>query len=159
MSDPDLSKELLRFAGRPVSEFVLHRPPMLLLDSLVEPGPERTLCEWRVTEATAFLVPGRGVPSYTGVEYMAQCIAVHAGARARVRGLGPPLGFLLGTRHYRARVEYFCIGRTYGAACRELIRDENGMASYECSILLHEDVIAEGRLAVLEKERGEERRG
>jgi predicted hotdog family 3-hydroxylacyl-ACP dehydratase len=159
MSDSELSKELLQFAGMPASEFVLHRPPMLLLDCLIEPGPERTLCEWQVTDAAVFLVPGRGVPSYIGVEYMAQCIAVHAGARARAHGLGPPLGFLLGTRHYRAHVEYFCIGRTYRAACRELIHDENGMGSYECSILLEGDVIAEGRLAVLEKERGQKAGG
>jgi predicted hotdog family 3-hydroxylacyl-ACP dehydratase len=154
MPDSELSRELLQFAGMPASEFVLHRPPMLLLDCLVETGPERTLCEWQVTDAAAFLVAGRGVPSYIGVEHMAQCIAVHAGARARARGLEPPLGFLLGTRHYRAHVEYFCIGHTYRAACRELIHDENGMGSYECSILLDNDVIAEGRLAVLEKERG-----
>jgi predicted hotdog family 3-hydroxylacyl-ACP dehydratase len=159
MSDSELSKQLLQFAGMPASEFVLHRPPMLLLDCLIEPGPERTLCEWHVTDAAAFLVPGRGVPSYIGVEYMAQCIAVHAGARARARGLGPPLGFLLGTRHYSAHVEYFCIGHTYRAACRELIHDENGMGSYECSILLDDDVIAEGRLAVLEKERGQKTGG
>ncbi|MDX1718325.1 MAG: TSUP family transporter, partial [Anderseniella sp.] len=38
------------------------------------------------------------IPAYIGIETMAQCIAVHAGARARVRGFGPPLGFLLGTR-------------------------------------------------------------
>jgi predicted hotdog family 3-hydroxylacyl-ACP dehydratase len=159
MLDPELSHELLRFAGMPASEFVPHRPPMLLLDYLVESGPEQTLCELQVTDAAAFLVPGRGVPSYIGVEYMAQCVAVHAGARARARGLGPPLGFLLGARHYRAHVEYFCIGQTYRAACRELMRDENGMGSYECRIFLDDDVIAEGRLAVLEKERGQETGG
>jgi hypothetical protein len=33
------------------------------------------------------------------------------------------------------------------------------MGSYECSVLLDDDVVAEGRLAVLEKERGGERGG
>jgi predicted hotdog family 3-hydroxylacyl-ACP dehydratase len=154
MFDSSLSRDLLQFGGMPASEFLLHRPPMLLLDYVVEAGAEQTLCEWHVTSTAAFVVPERGVPSYVGIEHMAQCVAVHAGVRSRLAGLGPPLGFLLGTRHYRAQVEYFSLGRTYRAACRELIRDENGMGSYACSILLHDDVIAEGRLAVLEKERG-----
>lgn len=154
MFDSALSRDLLQFVGRPASEFLLHRPPMLLLDYVVEAGAEQTQCEWHVTSAAAFIVPECGVPSYVGIEYMAQCVAVHAGVRARLAGLGPPLGFLLGTRHYRAQVDYFLPGRTYRATCRELIRDENGMGSYECNILLHDDVIAEGRLAVLEKERG-----
>lgn len=159
MFDSKLSKELLQFAGMPASEFLLHRPPMLLLDYVVEAGAAQTLCEWHVTDAAAFLVPQRGVPAYVGIEYMAQCVAVHAGVRSRLVGLGPPLGFLLGTRRYQARVEYFLLGQTYRAACRELIRDENGMGSYECRILLRDNVVAEGRLAVLEKERGRETGG
>lgn len=155
MPDQALSEELRPFAGMPASHFVLHRAPMLLLERLVEPGALVTVCEWRVGETDAFLSPGRGVPAYVGVEYMAQCVAVHAGVRARARGFGPPLGFLLGTRHYRAAVEYFEPGLTHRATCRELISDDNGMGSYECSILLDDDIVAEGRLAVLQREEGQ----
>jgi predicted hotdog family 3-hydroxylacyl-ACP dehydratase len=152
---PDSSAEALQqFAGMPASQFVLHRAPLLLLDRLVEPGAEVTVCEWRVRGTDAFVSAGHGVPAYVGVEYMAQCVAVHAGVRARARGSGPPLGFLLGTRHYRTTVEYFKPNLTYRATCRELISDENGMGSYECCILLDHERIAEGRLAVLQKEEG-----
>ena len=138
----------------PASEFVMHRAPMLLLDSLVECADGTTVCEWTVGEQDSFVAPGQGVPAHVGVEFMAQCVAVHAGVRARVDGMGPPLGFLLGTRHFTASVSHFGIGETYRATCRELIRDGNGMGSYECSILHGNEVVASARLAVLEKEQG-----
>ena len=155
MSDRALSEKLRPFAGMPASHFVLHRAPLLLLERLVDPGELITVCEWRVGETDAFLSTGRGVPAYVGLECMAQCVAVHAGVRARARGLGPPLGFLLGTRHYRANVEYFEPGLTHRATCRELISDGNGLGSYECSILLGDDVVAAARLAVLQKAEGQ----
>ena len=86
---------------------------------------------------------------------MAQSIAVYAGARARVHGLFPPLGFLLGTRHYQTNIQYFELDVTYRVVCRELIRDANGMGSYECRIMHHDLSVAEGRLTVLEKQQGE----
>lgn len=138
----------------PASEFVMHREPMLLLDTLVECAGGTTVCEWTVGKDDSFVVPGEGVPAHVGVEFMAQCVAVHAGVRARVDGLGPPLGFLLGTRHFTSCVNYFGIGETYRATCQELIRDGNGMGSYECSILHGDAVVAVARLAVLEKEQG-----
>jgi predicted hotdog family 3-hydroxylacyl-ACP dehydratase len=154
MTDHVSAEALRQFAGMPVSHFVLHRAPLLLLDRLVDPGADITVCEWRIRDTDLFLTPGRGVPAYAGVEYMAQCVAVHAGVRARARGFGPPLGFLLGTRHYRATVEYLELGLTYRATCRELISDDNGMGSYECDILLSNERVAAARLAVLRKEKG-----
>lgn len=154
-----VADRLSQFAGAPASDFVLHRPPMLLLDRVADPGREVTVCEWTVSEDSSFFLQGYGIPSYIGVEYMAQCVAVHAGLRARALGYGPPLGFLLGARHYKAHLRFFAAGVTYRATCRELIRDDNGMGSYECCILLLDNCVAEGRLAVVEKERGASLRG
>jgi len=156
MCDLEFTRRLKQLAGKPAAEFVLHREPMLLLDSLVDIGPGFAVCEWHVLDSNVFIVPGFGVPAYVGIEYMAQTIAVYAGARARVRGLSPPLGFLLGTRHYQARIQYFDVGETYRLVCRELIRDSEGMGSYDCQIMLHDRSVAEARLTVLEKQQGEE---
>jgi predicted hotdog family 3-hydroxylacyl-ACP dehydratase len=138
----------------PAATFVMHREPLLLLDTLVDCDNDATVCEWTVQENDAFVDPGAGVPAHVGVEYMAQCVAVHAGARARVAGFGPPLGFLLGTRQFTAAIPYFAVGQTYQATCRELIRDAGGMGSYECTIMQGDGVVASARLSVLEKERG-----
>ena len=155
MSEIEFTGQLKELAGMLASEFVLHRKPMLLLDRLIDIRPEFVLCEWRVLDSNEFIVPGSGVPAYVGVECMAQCIAVLAGARARVHGFSPPLGFLLGTRHYLARIQYFNVGATYRVACNELIRDAEGMGSYDCRIMLHDRNVAEGRLTVLEKQQGD----
>jgi predicted hotdog family 3-hydroxylacyl-ACP dehydratase len=64
------------------------------------------------------------------------------------------LGFLLGTRQYEARLPYFVEGVTYQATCRQLIRSADGMGSFECKITQGERIVAEARLAVLEKTDG-----
>ena len=138
----------------PASMFLRHREPMLLLDRVLCVEPELGVCEWQISPSNRFMVEGLGVPSYVGIEYMAQCIAVHAGARARVRGDPPPLGFLLGTRQYEARIPYFVEGVTYQASCQQLIRSADGMGSFECKIKQGGRILAEARLAVLEQTDG-----
>lgn len=152
MAKTDLHAELQKLVGMPAATFVLHRDPMLFLDRLVDIGAEFATCEWRIREDFEFVMPGLGVPSYTGIEYMAQCIAVHAGACARVRGFVPPLGFLLGTRHFRCSVAYFEPGARYQTTCREQVRDSQGMGSFACRIVRDGKTLAEANLAVLEQQ-------
>lgn len=146
----NLVQELQSLIGMPAIELVPHRKPMSFLDTLVAIGADFAVCEWVVGDDFALVEPGHGVPGYAGIEYMAQCIAVHSGARARIRGLPPPVGFLLGTRHFRCSVPYFETGIPYRAACRELVRDSQGMGSFACEILSGETGIAAANLAVLE---------
>jgi len=155
MTKDKLLKQLNLLIGMPAADFVLHREPMLLLNQLVNIGPGFATCEWRIRDENEFLIPNIGVPAYIGVEYMAQCIAVHAGARERVAGFPPPLGLLLGTRHYKSRVRYFKTGTTYRVKCKELARTMDGMGSFDCSILVNEETIVEARLAVLQMPREE----
>jgi predicted hotdog family 3-hydroxylacyl-ACP dehydratase len=159
VTEAELLKQLNQLSGLPAAEFVLHREPMLLLDRLVFAKPDVAVCEWIVREGNEFLTPGIGVPVYTGVEYMAQCIAVHAGALERIRGLSPLRGLLLGTRHYLARVQYFELGVAYRVECQELAQTEDGLGSYACRILLNDQIIAEARLAVLQDQRENKQNG
>jgi predicted hotdog family 3-hydroxylacyl-ACP dehydratase len=144
------SEDLQPMIGLPAETFVLHRQPMLFLDRLVDISAESATCEWCIGDDFELAVPGRGVPAYAGVEYMAQCVAVHAGARARAEGFVPPHGYLLGTRHYSCSVAWFEAGVTYQTTCQELVRDAQGMGSFACRILLNGNSIAEANLAVLE---------
>ena len=138
----------------PVSEFVLHRKPMLLLDRLVCVEPESAVCEWRVREDDVFLQPGSGVPAYIGIEHMAQCIAVHGGACEHALGLPSPQGMLLGTRSYSCRVPYFVLGATYRVKCERLIRNPDGMSAFQCAIFSDGQMIVEARISVLQKSIG-----
>ena len=153
MNDEQLTHALREFVGLPASEFLLHREPMLLVDRLVDIGADFARCEW-LADAPNLAEAGRGIPAYIGIETMAQCIAVHAGARARTRGFGPPLGFLLGTRHFSSSVSHLEPGRTYVAECRELVRDSQGMGSFACQLQLDGESVATANLAVLERPQG-----
>lgn len=154
MTVEDLEQKLQSLIGLPAGELVPHREPMSFLDTLVDIGADFAVCEWVLGDDFALVEPGHGVPAYAGIEYMAQCIAVHSGARARIRGLAPPVGFLLGTRHFHCDVPYFVAGIPYRATCRELVRDSQGMGSFACEILSGERSIAVANLAVLELPRG-----
>lgn len=151
MAETENTAKLRALAGMPASQFVLHREPMLFLDRLIDIGADFATCEWHIGADFKLIVPGFGVPAYAGVEFMAQCIAVHAGARARVNGFIPPVGYLLGTRHYRCSATWFDLGATYQSTCQELIRDSQGMGSFACRILADGESIAEANLAVLER--------
>jgi predicted hotdog family 3-hydroxylacyl-ACP dehydratase len=128
---------------------------MLLLDRLVDIGPDFAVCEWQVSDSNIFASPDLGVPAYIGVEYMAQCIAVLAGARARAKNQQVPLGYLLGTRSFRSSITYFPVGLRYQVVCRELIHNGFGMRSYECEITQRGGPVAQARLNVLEAPQGE----
>ena len=153
MSDEQLIQALRKLVGLPAQEFLLHREPMLLVDTLIDIGADFARCEW-LASAPEFAETGLGIPAYIGIETMAQCIAVHAGALARVRGFGPPLGFLLGTRHFSSSVSYFEPGRKYVAECRELVRDSQGMGSFACQLRLEGKSVLTANLAVLEQPQG-----
>lgn len=145
---------LAAYAGSDAADFLRHRPPLMLLDRLVSSRDDLTVCELEVIEGGPFVQRNLGIPAYIGIEIMAQCIAVHAGVRARSDGLGPPLGFLLGTRHFQSRADWISPGQRCQASCRELMRDANGMGSYDCNILARGEPVAQARLSVYESEPG-----
>ena len=151
MTEAESSNTLQGLVSLPISKFVLHRKPLLLLDRLIRLDSTSATCEWRVRSDDKFLMPGLGIPSYLGIEYMAQCIAIHAGAFEHALGFPPPLGMLLGTRHFKSTVDYFVEGLTYQAACEEIVSSFDGMGSFDCSIVLNDQVIAEARISVLKQ--------
>lgn len=150
MSDAATTTALRRFVGMSARDLVPHRAPLLLLDTVIDIGADFAVCEWLARDS-AFLDRRYGVPAYTGIETMAQCIAVHAGARARILGLDPPIGLLLGTRRFEASVDYFEPGHLYTARCHALFQDGLGMSSFACEILEEGTRIASAKLAVLER--------
>ena len=150
MTEVELTAAMRAFIGMSAGEFVPHRDPMLLIDTVVDIGAGFSLCAWEVGQSV-FHDRGFGVPAYTGIETMAQCISVHAGARARIQGLDPPMGLLLGTRHFRSSIQYFELGRTYSVRCDVLFRDARGMSSFACELGSEGTRLATARLVVLER--------
>jgi predicted hotdog family 3-hydroxylacyl-ACP dehydratase len=116
-----------------IEHLIRHRGTMLLIDRLVEASDNHAIGEVLVSEESSFYRAGRGVPAYVGLEYMAQTVAAFDGARRVETGEPPAIGFLLGTRRYKAERNYFEAGQLLSVRT-EMVFSENGMASFDCAI-------------------------
>jgi predicted hotdog family 3-hydroxylacyl-ACP dehydratase len=121
----------------PVAELVPHRPPLLLIDRLESHDAGGSVARAAIRADNVFL-EGGAVPAWAGIEYMAQTIAAHAGAAARLRGEPSAIGFLVGTRAYRSAVAAFPLGSRVTVTVRPLFA-EGGLAAFECSLDLNDD--------------------
>ncbi len=135
-----------------VEDLLLHRPPMLLI---------RRISQWDDTSVTAEVDPadsglfaddqGR-VPSWVGIEYMAQMVSAYAGIENLRRGRPPQLGLLLGSRSYRSAVEYFLPGQMLRVEGREIYRDEDNLVLYDCRIFSGDTELVSAEMKALQPE-------
>ncbi|MGV3708144.1 MAG: 3-hydroxylacyl-ACP dehydratase [Gemmatimonas sp.] len=88
------------------AQVVPHSSAMLLLDTVMHADANTLVAHARV-RASCPLAHGGAVGAWTGIEFMAQAIAAFEGCRARLRGEGPKVGFLIGSRHYSSSVSEF----------------------------------------------------
>ncbi len=116
----------------PIAQLLPHGPRMRLLDRLVSHDPGASVALVEISADSPFL-EGEGVPAWAGIEYMAQTIAAHAGAAARLASAPPAVGFLVGTRAYRSSVAEFPLGSRLTITARPLWH-EGGFAMFDCSI-------------------------
>ena len=97
-----------------------------------------------------------GVPSWVGIEYMAQAVAAWSGARARAGGGSPRIGYLLGSRRYEATVATFAIGAELQVSAQCELLGDNGLGMFDCRIAQDGRVLASGRLSVFEPPKNSE---
>ena len=144
------------FSGLSAADFLLHEPPMVLLDRIVEVDRDGAVCTCLTGPDSLFCLPGLGVPGWVAIEFMAQCIAVSAGACARGEDRSIPLGLLLGTRQMKLGLDVFRAGGKYRVESRLNFKDDSGMAAHECRVLDGTAVVAEARLTAKEIQRSED---
>ena len=130
----------------PIEKLLPHAGRMILLDRVVSWEPERIVCERTVRRGDAFIEAG-GLPSWAGVELMAQAIAAWNGWQVLAAGGNVRPGFLLGTRAYRADADIFPIGAKLVIEAVRRFHDEDGMGAFACRIDAP-GVHAEARLTV-----------
>jgi predicted hotdog family 3-hydroxylacyl-ACP dehydratase len=109
-----------------------HRPPMILIDRLVDAQEAESTCEVTITPRTLFL-ESAGVPAYVGLEYMAQAIAAHGGYTSYRAGEPIALGFLLGTPRWQSWCRYFTVGQTLWIHVAHVWGD-NEFLRFHCTI-------------------------
>jgi predicted hotdog family 3-hydroxylacyl-ACP dehydratase len=97
-----------------IEDYLRHRPPMRLVEELVEGGEEGVSTAVVIRpDSTFFSEQLQGVPAWVGLEYMAQTAAVWVGMDD-VRHQRPvELGFLVSARQYQAKRPVFPLGRRF----------------------------------------------
>lgn len=146
MSDDNVMRsELL-----PIESYVPHRGAMLLLDRLIAADEESAVAEVTVPLGGLFLHEA-GMPSWVGIEYMAQTVAAWAGWRALQKGRAVQIGFLLGSRRYETAQAFFAPGTRLTVSVRCELLGDNGLGMFDCRIEADgEKELATARISVFE---------
>ena len=96
-----------------------HRPPMVLIDGVLDAGDDFLVAEVRIAPGVPFFTDGLGVPAWVGLEYMGQAIAALAGLRAERAGEPVGSGLLVGCSRYTSVVAAFAPGRRLEVEIRD----------------------------------------
>jgi predicted hotdog family 3-hydroxylacyl-ACP dehydratase len=83
-----------------------------------------------------------GVPSWVGLEYMAQTASTYSGIDEARAGKKATIGLLLGSRRYTTEVPYFAIGMRLRVEAHMVLRDDTDLVAFDCKILDGERVLA-----------------
>ena len=116
-----------------VADLVPHSRRMSLLTRVTAYGDQWLEAEVDIHSHSMF-VEEKGVPTWIGVEYLAQAIAAYAGLQQRQQAQPPKLGFLLGTRRYQCNTEWFPIGETLSIRVECEMQAENGLHVFRCEL-------------------------
>jgi 3-oxoacyl-[acyl-carrier-protein] synthase-1 len=135
----------------PVAEILPHTGSMVLLSRVLHHDEGRTVCSVETGERT-FLCDANGdVGAWVGLEYMAQCVAAHAGLVGRASGEPPRIGLLLGSRRIIFHTPRFHSKKTLLITAQQVWGRGVGLVSFDCSVQdgATSDLLVEGRLNCL----------
>ena len=131
-----------------------HRPPMMLLDEVLDVCASSATCLVHINEDSSFYLPSiSSVPSCVGLEYMGQTAAVSDGWQTERGLIDPCLGFFLGCRRYVAYTSRFDVGTSLRVTASGATFVGDYLATFDCCIarMADDKKLAEGSLSVLRK--------
>jgi len=117
----------------PIEALIPHAAGMLLLDRVLSHAADETVCATSAERSALFASPDGSVPSWVGIEYIAQCAAVHGELAKRRRGEAPRPGLLLGTRRLELHAQAFAPGDALEVVARHH-RGESGLVAFDGAI-------------------------
>jgi len=145
----------MRPAEYPELEHVMpHRGDALLLERVLEHDGRHTVVLVDVESQRWLKREDGSVANWLVVEYMAQCIAAHAGLLAHAEHRHAPNGFLIRVRGLRLHAPEVPAGTRLRVSARAVLgRPGLGVVSQECRVHLEENggegaLVAEGRLTL-----------
>lgn len=115
------------------AEFVPHKDGMCLLNRIVDAGDQWLKAQVDISPESLFST-AQGIPSYVGLEYLAQAVAAWAGYQERLNGGKPKIGFLVGTRRYRVSEPIFTFGDQLQIHVQQELVAQNGLQVFGCEL-------------------------
>lgn len=116
----------------PLEQLLPHRPPMILIDRMIDATDAGSTCEVTIGPQTLFMEPG-GVPAFVGLEYMAQAVAAYGGYKSYLAGEPMAMGFLLGIPQLKTYCQLFDCGQTLQVQVTHVWGD-NELMQFHCTI-------------------------
>jgi predicted hotdog family 3-hydroxylacyl-ACP dehydratase len=117
----------------PVAELVPHTGAWVLLSGVLEHQVDATTCLVIVGDGFPFRLEEGRVSPLVGLEYMAQCVAVHGALRARREQETAPVGLLMGMREVEVRTEGFAPGQHLEVTVRRVWGAQT-FFTFDCSL-------------------------
>lgn len=133
-----------------VNELLPHAGAAVLIDAVLMNAPDRIRAAAHITREHPYYVADQGVPTWVGIEMMAQTVAAHAGLTGRAEGRAPRAGMLLGTRRYRAEISHFPEGARLEIEADREFGDVGGVAACACRIRCDERIVVEATITIIE---------
>lgn len=138
-----------------IEHVVPHSGVMCLLDHVVDSDDLSLHASVMLTTSSLF-VQQEGMPSWVGIEYMAQAVAAYAGVQARKVGKPVAIGFLVGTRKYVSTRPFFPLNKVVDVCVTLVLRADNGLAVFDCQITVGDELLATASLNVFQPDDVEE---
>ncbi len=112
-----------------------HRAPMLLLSEVVDYDEQAAIARVHITEDSPFFDASLGgVPTWVGMEYMAQTIGIWEGHHKLRHNKPVQAGFLLGARRYECTQAVFPVNCTLTVSAKPVYLDVSGIGAFDCTI-------------------------
>lgn len=135
----------------PIEDVLPHDHPMILIDQLISYSQISACTLVKIGPKANFYNEKRhSVPSYVGLEYMAQTIAAYANAIKLDCGGTVALGFLVSARTFKTKVSEFESGAELSTSVERLFKEENGLSVFDCTISQNGELLVEAKINVFE---------
>lgn len=117
----------------PIGELLPHRGRAVLLSRVLAHDATSTTCAVEAGAGALYRDAEGFVPSYVGLEYMAQAVAAHGGLLDREAGRDARPGFFLGSRRLSFAATRFAADQALEVTARHL-RGNGRMLAFDCSV-------------------------
>lgn len=134
----------------PVADYLPHRPPMLLIDDIVDVTADRAICRTTIRPDCVFAIEGQVHPSAM-IEFVAQACAIWAGVTSAREGKPPRLGFIVSCREAAFSVNSFHVGDELTIAATKIL-GEDQLASFDGTVTRGDQVCVTIQLSVVDAE-------